>query len=432
MLLKQRILAGLRDGSITLAFRRWHRPMVRGSSQFLSPVGMIAVDEIREIGRTGISEQDARQAGFRSRAALLDELDSFGPGPIYRISLRVAGPDPRKRLRQQHRLTEGELAGVARRLSRVDAASRRGPWTLQTLRLIESKPAVRAADLARLQSLETLDFKRDVRKLKTLGLTESLEIGYQLSPRGRVVLQHLTRNLSSLSVLRIPLSVPANANSTHIDRGGARQARKTDDGKLKTGVKGPTRCRWAQTPLGIVYHDQEWGTPVHDDRTLFEFLTLEGAQAGLSWETILRKRPAYVDAFAGFDPARVAKFTPAKVALLLGNPGIVRNRLKIESAVRNAKAFLAVQREFGSFDAYVWTFVGGSPRVNRWRLPKQVPARTEESDALSRDLKKRGFSFIGSTICYAFMQAVGMVNDHTTDCFRHAAVIGLATTKWSS
>jgi DNA-3-methyladenine glycosylase I len=396
MLLKQRILAGLGDGSITLAFRRWHRPMVRGGSQFLSPVGTIAVDEIREIGRAGISERDARQAGFASRAALLDELDPFGPGPIYRISLRLAGPDPRKRLRQQHRLTEGELADVARRLSRLDAASRRGPWTVQTLRLIESKPAVRAADLALSQSLETLDFKRDVRKLKTLGLTESLEIGYQLSPRGRVVLQHLTQTRNSSS------------------------PRKTDEGELKTAAKGPTRCRWAQTPLGIVYHDQEWGTPVHDDRTLFEFLTLEGAQAGLSWETILRKRPAYVEAFAGFDPARVAKFTPAKVARLLGNPGIVRNRLKIESAVRNAKAFLAVQREFGSFDAYVWTFVGGSPRVNRWRLPRQVPARTEESDALSRDLKKRGFSFIGSTICYAFMQAVGMVNDHTTDCFRHA------------
>lgn len=182
------------------------------------------------------------------------------------------------------------------------------------------------------------------------------------------------------------------------------------------------RCRWAQTPLGIAYHDHEWGVPVHDDRTLFEFLVLEGAQAGLSWETILRKRAAYPAAFAGFDPARVARFTPSRVARLLQNPAIIRNRLKIEGAVRNARAFLDVQQQFGTFDAYVWKFVGGSPRANRWRLPKQVPARTTESDALSRDLKKRGFTFVGSTICYAFMQAVGMVNDHTVDCFRHAAV----------
>ena len=183
-----------------------------------------------------------------------------------------------------------------------------------------------------------------------------------------------------------------------------------------------TRCGWARTPLGIAYHDAEWGTPVHDDRILVEFLTLEGAQAGLSWETILKKREAYREAFVGFDPARVARFTPARVERLLRNPGIVRNRLKSAGAVRNATAFLAVQREFGSFDAYLWGFAGGAPRVNHWRTLQQVPARTSESDALSRDLVVRGFTFVGSTICYAFMQAVGIVNDHTVDCFRHRRV----------
>ena len=163
------------------------------------------------------------------------------------------------------------------------------------------------------------------------------------------------------------------------------------------------------------------GRPVHDDRTLFEFLILEGAQAGLSWETILNKREAYRKAFAEFDPARVARFTAARVQRLLADPGIVRNRLKIGSAVSNAKAFLAVQREFGSFDQYAWRFVGGTPRMNRWRTPKEVPARTAESDALSRDLQQRGFKFVGSTICYAFMQAVGLVNDHTRDCFLYKA-----------
>jgi DNA-3-methyladenine glycosylase I len=182
------------------------------------------------------------------------------------------------------------------------------------------------------------------------------------------------------------------------------------------------RCAWARTPLSIAYHDLEWGVPVHDDRTLFEFLTLEGAQAGLSWETILNKREAYRRAFAGFDPARVARFKPEKLERLLENPGIVRNRLKIASAAGNARAFLAVQKEFGSFDAYVWSFVGGEPRLNRWKTFRQVPARTPESDALSRDLLRRGFKFVGSTICYAFMQAVGLVNDHTIDCFRHEAV----------
>jgi len=179
------------------------------------------------------------------------------------------------------------------------------------------------------------------------------------------------------------------------------------------------RCQWARTPLSIAYHDTEWGVPVHDDHILFEFLTLEGAQAGLSWETILNKRDAYREAFAAFDPARVARFTPARVERLLANPGIVRNRLKVESTLRNAKAFLAVQREFGTFDAYVWRFVGGRPLVNRWRSHSHVPARTSESDALSRDLMARGFKFVGSTICYAFMQAVGMVNDHALDCFRY-------------
>jgi DNA-3-methyladenine glycosylase I len=179
------------------------------------------------------------------------------------------------------------------------------------------------------------------------------------------------------------------------------------------------RCAWARTPLSIAYHDLEWGVPVHDDNILFEFLTLEGAQAGLSWETILKKRDAYREAFAGFEPTKVARFGLAQVARLLENPGIVRNRLKIASTVSNARAFLAVQREFGSFDSYVWGFVGGMPQTNRRRTPGQVPARTPQSDALSRDLLSRGFRFVGSTICYAFMQAVGMVNDHTMNCFRY-------------
>src|SRR5918911_1296796 len=184
------------------------------------------------------------------------------------------------------------------------------------------------------------------------------------------------------------------------------------------------RCAWPRTEPDVAYHDAEWGVPVHDDRVLFEFLTLEGAQAGLSWSTILKKRPHYRRAFAEFDPARVARFTPARVERLLGDPGIVRNRLKVESAVGNARAFLRVQREFGSFDRYVWEFVGGEPRVNRWRTLREIPSRTAESDALSKDLLRRGFKFVGSTICYAFMQAVGMVNDHTVDCFRHRELSG--------
>jgi DNA-3-methyladenine glycosylase I len=178
------------------------------------------------------------------------------------------------------------------------------------------------------------------------------------------------------------------------------------------------RCGWATTPLSIAYHDNEWGVPVHDDLVLFEFLTLEGAQAGLSWETILKKREAYREAFAEFDPAKVARFTPARIDKLLQDPGIVRNRLKVESTVTNAKAFLAVQREFGSFDAYLWNVIPGAPIVNRRRALNDLPARTPESDALSKDLSKRGFRFVGSTICYAFMQAVGIVDDHAADCFR--------------
>jgi DNA-3-methyladenine glycosylase I len=172
----------------------------------------------------------------------------------------------------------------------------------------------------------------------------------------------------------------------------------------------------------IAYHDTEWGVPVHDDMIHFEFLTLEGAQAGLSWETILKKRESYRDAFADFDPAGVARFTAARVERLLRNPGIVRNRLKVLSTVQNAKSFRRVQKEFGSFDSYVWEFVGGAPRVNGWHTLKQLPSHTPESDALSRDLLRRGFKFVGSTICYAYMQAVGLINDHTVDCFRYSRV----------
>jgi DNA-3-methyladenine glycosylase I len=179
------------------------------------------------------------------------------------------------------------------------------------------------------------------------------------------------------------------------------------------------RCGWSQgDPLMIAYHDEEWGIPVHDDQKLFEFLVLEGAQAGLSWITILRKREAYRQAFDGFDPNLVARYDQRRVERLLTNPGIVRNRLKVESAVKNAKAFLKVQDEFGSFAKYQWQFVSGEPLLNQPATMKQVPARTEVSDALSKDLKKRGFSFVGSTIMYAHMQAVGMVNDHVVDCFR--------------
>jgi len=185
------------------------------------------------------------------------------------------------------------------------------------------------------------------------------------------------------------------------------------------------RCPWAKTDLYIQYHDTEWGVPVHDDHLLFEFLILEGAQAGLSWETILKKRTNYRQAFNQFDPTIVAKYGQRKRKSLLADPGIVRNRLKIEAAIQNARAFLAVQDEVGTFDEYAWNFVGHQPRHNKWKTTKEVPARTPESDAMSKDLKQRGFKFVGSTICYAFMQAVGMVNDHLVYCFRHAEVAKL-------
>jgi DNA-3-methyladenine glycosylase I len=179
------------------------------------------------------------------------------------------------------------------------------------------------------------------------------------------------------------------------------------------------RCGWASEGLSVRYHDEEWGVPVHDDRTLFEFLILEGAQAGLSWSTILNKRENYRKAFDRFDAERVAKYDRRKVQQLLRDAGIVRNRLKIASAIENAKAFLLVQKEFGSFDRYIWQFVGGKSLVNKRKSMRQVPARTAESDAMSKDLKRRGFKFVGSTICYAFMQATGMVNDHLVECFRY-------------
>jgi len=180
------------------------------------------------------------------------------------------------------------------------------------------------------------------------------------------------------------------------------------------------RCAWVGTDLRYVrYHDEEWGVPVHDDRRLFEFLILEGAQAGLSWSTILNKRDHYSEVFDRFDPAVVASYDEAKIEALLSDPGIVRNRRKVEAAVGNARAFLAVKKEFGSFDSYIWHFVGGRPIHNAWSSIEEIPAQTPESVVMSKDLKKRGFKFVGPTICYAFMQAVGMVNDHTVDCFRY-------------
>ena len=183
-----------------------------------------------------------------------------------------------------------------------------------------------------------------------------------------------------------------------------------------------SRCEWARVEPNITYHDREWGVPVHDDRKLFEFLILEGAQAGLSWTTILNKRANYRKAFDGFRVEKIARYGKRDIQRLLGDSGIVRNRLKIAAAIENAKAFRLVQDEFGSFDPYIWSFVGGKPIQNRWRTMAQVPARTAESDAMSRDLLRRGFKFVGSTICYAFMQAVGMVNDHLITCPRHAEI----------
>ena len=190
------------------------------------------------------------------------------------------------------------------------------------------------------------------------------------------------------------------------------------------GVKSSLiRCDWARNDLAIAYHDREWGVPQHDDRVLFEFLVLEGAQAGLSWDTILRKRENYRAAFDNFDPAKVAHYGQQKIDSLMGNEGIVRNRLKILSVIKNANAFVGVRQEFGSFDRYVWQFVGGKPKVNAPINLRDIPARTAESDAMSKDLRKRGFTFVGSTICYAFMQAVGMVNDHLVSCFRYRELL---------
>jgi len=190
-------------------------------------------------------------------------------------------------------------------------------------------------------------------------------------------------------------------------------------GKKRRSKSEPHRCPWARGDQYVEYHDMEWGVPVHDDRLLFEFLILEGAQAGLSWITILKKRDNYRQAFDNFDPEIVAKYGKRKQQSLLANAGVVRNRLKIDSAIQNANVFMAVQKEYGTFDAYIWEFVGGKPTQNAWKTMKTVPVRTPESDAMSKDLKQRGFKFVGSTICYAYMQAVGMVNDHLVDCFRH-------------
>ena len=186
----------------------------------------------------------------------------------------------------------------------------------------------------------------------------------------------------------------------------------------------PKRCAWVDMndPLMVRYHDREWGVPVHDDRTHFEFLLLEGAQAGLSWSIVLKKREGYRDAFSQFDPGRVARYTPRRIQKLTLNPAIIRNRMKIAAAVHNARAFLTVQEEFGSFDAYCWRFVDGRPKLNRWKATRDIPATSAESDAFSKDLKRRGFSFVGSTVVYAHMQAVGMVNDHLVDCFRYREI----------
>jgi DNA-3-methyladenine glycosylase I len=192
----------------------------------------------------------------------------------------------------------------------------------------------------------------------------------------------------------------------------------------KTSETSPVRCSWASSELNIPYHDEEWGVPVHDERKWFEFLILEGAQAGLSWDTILRKRARYREVFDGFDAEKVARYDKKKVRELLHDAGIVRNRLKIAAAISNARAFLKVQEEFGTFDAYVWRFVGGKPKQNAWKTRKRLPAKTTESDELSKDLQKRGFRFVGSTICYALMQATGMVNDHLQSCFRWDQIQG--------
>lgn len=190
-------------------------------------------------------------------------------------------------------------------------------------------------------------------------------------------------------------------------------------GKFAVAAGKPTRCWWATKEVNIPYHDEEWGVPLHDDRRLFELLILEGAQAGLSWDTILKKRARYREVFDGFSAEKIARYDKKKVRELLKDAGIIRNKLKIDATISNAQAFLRVQQEFGTFDAYIWRFVGGKPKQNAWKTHKQVPAKTAESDAMSKDLVKRGFRFVGSTICYAFMQATGMVNDHLVGCFRY-------------
>jgi DNA-3-methyladenine glycosylase I len=188
---------------------------------------------------------------------------------------------------------------------------------------------------------------------------------------------------------------------------------------MKPSEASVTRCHWAKNALNIPYHDEEWGVPLHDDQKLFELVILEGAQAGLSWDTVLQKRARYREVFDGFDAKKIERYDKKKVRKLLADPGIIRNRLKIDSTISNARSFLKIQEEFGSFDAYIWRFVGGRAKQNAWKTHKRVPARTAESDAMSKDLKKRGFRFVGSTICYAFMQATGMVNDHAVNCFRY-------------
>ncbi len=190
------------------------------------------------------------------------------------------------------------------------------------------------------------------------------------------------------------------------------------------GSSSTVRCRWATSELNIPYHDEEWGVPLHDDRALFELLILEGAQAGLSWDTVLKKRPRYQKVFDGFEVEKVARYDKKKVRELLKDAGIIRNKLKIASTISNAQAFLNVQKQFGSFDKYIWQFVGGKPKQNAWKAHKHLPAKTAESDAMSKDLQKRGFRFVGSTICYAFMQATGMVNDHLVECYRYTEIFG--------
>jgi DNA-3-methyladenine glycosylase I len=188
---------------------------------------------------------------------------------------------------------------------------------------------------------------------------------------------------------------------------------------MKSSEANVIRCHWASSVLNVPYHDNEWGVPLHNDAKLFEFVVLEGAQAGLSWETVLQKRARYREVFDGFDAKKIARYDKNKVRQLLADAGIIRNRLKIDSTISNARSFLKIQEEFGTFDAYIWRFVEGRPKQNAWKTHKQVPARTAESDAMSKDLKKRGFRFVGATICYAFMQATGMVNDHVVNCFRY-------------